>query len=649
MCVQVAALATNFWSPSLYRARRRFRPSAEVLSADDKVETGGRRLSRPSCLRRLKFGSGCKFQLRPYLLLWLLVFPCHGVQIWQQSSLQGQPVFTTSSDQPAADIQDLQPVRTPNAPIVEPLLRASPQAIRTICIYRPQAPEQPTVLLSDDRAHGQPLHRMICSAYGLADSEWCLRRLVEALPSLPPEQYVLTPTQLPWDHTLVPVDLRPLGGNVRLQLAQRCMPCGEVASRAIATQQLGPCPVTLCRTSLHPNSRLLMLPYGDAFQVWPMHQVPQSSLSCATETEDRPATIEDRFSTSLSLPTVGELAFHDLSGANAVILHPHGHTYTCLPTYADHLTLRSAALGAVAADLQISSHGRLCFARLLPPLSCMPAIQYVAAYCSEGEVLGVVDLRPLEGGVHVIQVRDGAAPVARIELAIQQHGEPRADRPLAASLAQGRVQVLHREHVVDPYQPLTAAQPAPIVVLTRRSLLAAGYCDPDAHGASEVEQSVEVDTLDSPHEVPSSATRPQAVRIGSVVCGLLATTSPRALLLSMSLMLGAAVLEPASSGFQTRPAGSRPWQIVQHRPGLASVEEHTTVGRSWSSLDARETLGIAFDANAGLPEFRFCVWSPADWGCFFLPGSSAPTDLRERLFEAKVRPARLCSMGSFAA
>ena len=94
-----------------------------------------------------------------------------------------------------------------------------------------------------------------------------------------------------------------------------------------------------------------MLPYGDAFQVWPMHQVPQASLPASAEEEDRPATLDDRFSTSLSLPHVGELAFHDLSGANAVILHSHGHTYTCLPSYADHLTLRSAALGAVAADI----------------------------------------------------------------------------------------------------------------------------------------------------------------------------------------------------------------------------------------------------------------------------------------------------------
>ena len=250
-------------------------------------------------------------------------------------------------------------------------LRSSPQALRTICVYRPQSLEQPTVLLSDDRTHGPLLHRMVCSAFGLADSEWCLRRLVEALPSLPPEQYVLAPAQLSWDQVLVPVDLRPLGGNVRLQTAHRCMSCGEVTELAMQTQQIGPHPVILCRTSqgwFHPTARLLLLPYGDAFQVWPMRQAPIAALPQNSDTEDRPATLEDRFSTSLSLPGIGELAFHDLSGANAVVLHMHGHTYTCVPSYADHLTLRSAALSAVAADLHILTQG--------PPLLC----QVVAAF-----------------------------------------------------------------------------------------------------------------------------------------------------------------------------------------------------------------------------------------------------------------------------
>ena len=194
-----------------------------------------------------------------------------------------------------------------------------------------------------------------------------------------------------------------------------------------------------------------------------MHQAPIAALPQSSDTDDRPATLEDRFTTSLSLPSIGELAFHDLSGANAVILHMHGHTYTCVPSYADHLTLRSAALSAVAADLHILPQGRLCFARLLPPLDRMPAIQYVAAYCSDGEVMGAVDLRPCSGGVHVVSVPTGATPAERIAAAIQLHGEPDPAQSLAGCLAQGCVQVLHREHMIDPFAPLTAAPPSPIV------------------------------------------------------------------------------------------------------------------------------------------------------------------------------------------
>ncbi|CAE7884579.1 RNA-directed DNA polymerase from mobile element jockey [Symbiodinium microadriaticum] len=292
--------------------------------------------------------------------------------------------------------------------------------------------------------------------------------------------------------------------------------------------------------------------------------------------------------------------------------------------------------GPSLLTLQIRSHGRLCFARLLPPLSCMPAIQYVAAYCSEGEVLGVVDLRPIEAGVHVIQVQEGATPAARIGLAVQQYGEPRVERPLSARLAQGQIQVLHREHVVDPYLPLSAAQPAPIVVLTRRSHLAAGFCDPNLPVAPDEDQFSAADTLDFSPAEPSGTVRLHAVAACSWMCGLLSVLQPRAVVLFLPLLFVAAVQEPVGSGSLPAASADRSWQVVKHHPGLASVEEHSTIGRSWPMLDARETLGIAFDGQTGLPEFRFCLWSPADWGCFFLPGSSAPAVLRERLFEAKV-------------
>ena len=366
-----------------------------------------------------------------------------------------------------------------------------------------------------------------------------------------------------------------------------------------------------------------------------MHQVPQTSLSNPDAAEERACTLEDRFSTSLSLPHPGELAYHELSGANAVILHPHGHTYSCLPSYADHLTLRSAALGAVAADLQIRSHGRLCFARLLPPLACMPAVQYVAAYCDEGEDLGVVDLRPLEGGVYAIQVRQGAAPAERIAITIQRHGEPNAGQPLTARLAQGRVQVLHREHVVDPFLPLSAAPPAPIVVLARRSHLASGYSDHQVPAEDDEGQVPGPSTPVSSQELSSSGSRPQALRTLVVTGYMILLRNPRSLVFALSVLVAVAMQEQAPREPMHEASDGRPWQIARNHPGLASMEEHTTLGRSWSRLDSRETIGIALDAQAGLPEFRFCIWSPADWSCFFLPGSSAPQVLRERLFEAK--------------
>ncbi|CAE7199873.1 ABHD8 [Symbiodinium necroappetens] len=523
-----------------------------------------------------------------------------GVQIWQQSFIQGQPVFTTNSVPPVQDVRDLQPVRM----------------------------------------HGQLLHRMICSAFGLVDSEWCLRRLVEALPSLPPEQYVLSPVILSWDQVLVPVDLRPLGGQVRLQLTNRCVACGEVAARAMQTQHLGPCPVTLCRTSqgwFHPTARLLLLPFGDAFQVWPMHQAPTTELRSLADNEDRAPTLEDRFSTSLSLPSTGELAYHDLSGANAVILHMHGHTYACVPSYADHLTSRSAALDAVAADLQIQPAGRLCFARLLPPLDRMPAIQYVAAYCCDGEVMGVVDLRPSNGGVYVVAVPEGATPAERISVAINMHGEPAANSPIAASLAQGHLQVLHREHVVDPFAPLNAAQPAPIVVLRRRSNLAAGYRDPSLPLEDSGTDSYEVPLFYSPEpEEVSAAASSASGWIGPLLGCLSVSVAPRPCLLPLLVAAALAVRDLAPSEPLSSHVEGRPWTFVQQHPSLASFEEHATLGRSLSALDARNTLSLTFDMNAGLPEFRICVWSPAEQRCFFVAGSAQPHVLRERLFETKV-------------
>ena len=596
------------------------------------VKTDGCR--RRSCQARCRQAPLSKVGL----LLWLSIWPCHGVQIWQQGTVQGQPVFTTSGVREATHLRDIQPARVPNAPIVEPLLRAGPMALRTICVYRLPTVQQPTVLVVDDRAHGRLLCRMVCSAYGLSDADWHLRRLVESLPSLPTEQYVMSPVSLAWNLIQVPVDLRPLGGRIMLLTTGRCSSCGEVAEVAIQEQHLGPCPVFLCRTSqgwFHPTAKVLLLPFGDAFQVWPMNQAAVSSVA-VEDTEGRPPTLEDRFSTSLSLPSVGELAYHDLSGANAVILHLHGHTYACLPSYADHLTLRSAALNAVAADLRILARGRLLFARMLPPLDRLPAIQFVAAYCDGEDVMGVVDLRPSGGGAYVIQVPPGSTPAERISCAVQSYGEPDPEHPLYLSLAQGLLHVMHRERVVDPFAPLDAAIPAPIVVTRRHSHVGAGYVDPNLP-AEDLGLDTDPAVLGGSSDV--SACSPSRISRW-VVIGVIVLLRPQHAvhpsLLCWGLlgMVASAVQLPESSGLVSGSMGT-PWHVARQVPNLASVAEHGTLGRSLAYIDARTVLGVALDDNAGLPAYQFCVWSPGERICFLIDGDASPVVYRERLLEIK--------------
>ena len=386
--------------------------------------------------------------------------------------------------------------------------------------------------------------------------------------------------------------------------------CARRIAVAIQEQHLGPCPVFLCRTSqgwFHPSAKVLLLPFGDAFQVWPMNQAAVTSV-VVEDAEDRPPTLEDRFSTSLSLPSVGELAYHDLSGANAVILHLHGHTYACLPSYADHLTLRSAALNAVAADLRILARGRLLFARLLPPLDRLPAIQFVAAYCDGEDVMGVVDLRPSGGGVYVIQVPPGATPAERIARAVHSYGEPDPEQPLYSSLAQGLLHVMHRERVVDPFAPLDAAIPAPIVVTKRHSHVGAGYVDPHLP-AEDL-------GLDPDHEDLADASEHSAGSLPRVtwmvILGGFTTLWPlpkaRLSLVCWGLLgvFAFAVQLPESSGLISGSLGQS-WEVAHQTPNLASVAEHGTLSRSLAYIDARTVVGVTLDANAGLPAYQFCV------------------------------------------
>ena len=169
--------------------------------------------------------------MRKRCFLWLICTPSYAVQIWPVGQVQGHQVFSTSSVPDTTEAARLVQVRAPNTPVLAPALRAEPTPFRDIGVFYLQADSVPTILHVDDRVHGNLLFRWVCTALGLQYADWHFRRQVEALPSLPPEQYVLSAWTMPWHQVVLPVDLRPLGGRISLVEVHRNQPWGQIAAQ----------------------------------------------------------------------------------------------------------------------------------------------------------------------------------------------------------------------------------------------------------------------------------------------------------------------------------------------------------------------------------------------------------------------------------
>ena len=581
-----------------------------------------------------KSGTACRARYAPrttarsrqcqgLFLLWLVCTPqVSGVQIWQHSSLQGQPVFTTSSVQSAYHVEELSPVRTPDAPCVDPAFAGQPAPIRSIGVFQDGANAQPVVMHADVRMQGPLLDLMLCRAFGLQHSCWNVRRVLATLPSLPAEQYILSPRTMPWYDAHTPVDLRPVGGRISLVVTRRDLPCGAVVDAALTAQGLRLSTDYLCRTNqglFHPDARLGLLPYGDAFQVWPADRLPLAPVGSSAPSIEPPPSCEDRFTTSISYPGTSELAFHEANGANAVIIHSHGFVYACVPSFADHETISSAAFSAVTRDIPSTSVFHTFFVRVMPPLDRLPAIQFVAAPMQHDLRPGLVDLRPVGGGISIVMIERGASPNARLERAIAQQGEPHPQYPLETLVARGVVCVLHREQVVDPARPLHGEPPCPVTLVRRI-------------GTGSVRSR---DDLSTDHTLPGS---PRSLGFG---------TGPRVALALWSCgqgWFGLCLLAIGSFGLHVAEAvqAPDPASMPHARDGLsccdccselepiASVQAHRALAGLIGSVDSRDRLAPLAGAADGCC-FQFCVWSPGDRLHFTLPVDALCTTYREKL------------------
>ena len=607
-------------------ARRRSHPGGPAL--------------KPRSVRCLRC-KGC-------FMLWMVLTPqVHGVQVVRQGAIHGQPVFSTGTVPGTRNLQDLRPVRVPNLPVTGPDSLVVDDGYRDICVFAPDLRGCHTALLVDVRLRGRALEVSICRALGRQAAEWECCRLLEALPALPPEQYVLRRTSVSWHLSVVPVDLRPIGGTIALAYADRVMPCGAIAHMAIADQPSLGCPEDfLCRTSqgwFAPDAALLLLPHCDAFQVWPLH-LTQSAPPPATLSLLRQTSGSELLATSLE-PTEGvERAYsHHLDG-QAVIIARNGLVYVPITAYADQDSIRSSALLTYLgpSGLGIEYGGLTHFARVLPPLPDLPAVQFVAGSCDGHGQPTVVDLRAIQGSLHVCCTDSDATPAQRIEAAIHSGGEPDPTHPVIARLSQGMLQVLHREQAVSPFAPLLAPPPAPLVVLRRHSNVGTGW--DDAHT-----------TLGDTSHAQHFSVAASFCLIASVLSGPAPRFGWAAVFLlrcGLSAFSGEAVLPPASSddGGTPAPGTYDGWQTFDAKDdrlteagSLVSAEEHVRLALRLYCSPSGSPLGWdTSSSSTGVRTafFRFVVWSPHGQHVAFLPKDSTFAHAHDLIGRLRAMPDR---------
>ena len=237
-----------------------------------------------------------------------------------------------------------------------------------------------------------------------------------------------------------------------------------LASIALEDQGYGrPDEEILCRTSqgwFLPDAYVTLLPHGDAFQIWYRHQADVVPPGPDLGSPRAAASLEDRFAASLEPTPGGELVFHEGSLHNAVIISQNGLVYVDVPRFADQVTVRSAALQHVlqpGAPYRQITH----FARVLPPLEELPAIQLAAVTCSGTEAPAIVDLRPLGGSLAACPVADRSLPFHRVLTAVNQFGEPDPEQPVQHRLQQGLLVVMHNEVSHRPVQSRVRCPPTP--------------------------------------------------------------------------------------------------------------------------------------------------------------------------------------------
>ena len=210
-------------------------------------------------------------------------------------------------------------------------------------------------------------------------------------------------------------------------------------------------------------------------------------------------------------------------------------------------------------------------------------------------------------------------------------GEPDDAAPLESYLRTGRVSVLHREQLLDPFQPVRAEPPCPLVFVPRRSNVAAGVVGFEG----TIHDVPPGDTIGPGSASDTSAARTAGQRlIPPLIIGALASSSCReGRLGAPAFVVGILLVVHASL------VGGVTWTVgpgvlsPEDLEALAPIQLHRRVVMGFYSQDASMPLhGPDFFRDAPATVLlHFQVWSPQTQWSALVPGDATYSTLHHAL------------------
>ena len=376
-------------------------------------------------------------------ILWLLCFPAgHCMQLLPQGAIGSHVVFSTAPYTAPEALVSQSPSAARVLPAADVPHAQQSGSQRRFCVFSHLVGSAPMHLSTDQCIYGPALQSAVCQALSCDPQDHCLHRIVSMLPGIVAEQYQLAPLHLPWHQVILPVDLRPVGGNIQVVVTSR-LSTGRAIAQAAADDQLLSLPANIMCVAgdiwLMPDAQPLLLPAGDTVQVWTVSNLARQTRAPSLHHLPHHSQPLNFAHAGTALP---------VDGHEGVVIHAGGLIY--LP---ETSTASPNPLGQQGRQLFESDVSAPASRFWLSPgaLAELPTLQYFADASTDTDMPCIVDFRPIGGRIVVSQVEVPPAVTRGLLNAVRDSGEPIPGQSVVSLVDVGRVALRAQQILSAPH------------------------------------------------------------------------------------------------------------------------------------------------------------------------------------------------------